>query len=259
MKESIRSETERFVPEYAKAQRPGTAWGIPLVGFASASDPLFDSLKTAISPTVAMPNDLLADAATVIVIFLPFTKALSKTNADGRHTSQEWAVAYIETNRLIEALCLHLKGFLEERGHSVHPMPATHNFDEQKLISDWSHRHIAYIAGLGKFGLNNMLITRAGCCGRLGSLITSLALEPDPRPETESCLFRYDGSCGKCAKRCVADALRADTFHRHDCYDICLENDVKFASLATTDVCGKCMVRVPCAHKDPVQQLGTRK
>jgi hypothetical protein len=39
-------------------------------------------------------------------------------------------------------------------------LPPTHNFDEKKLISDWSHKHIGFIAGLGKFGLHQMLITK---------------------------------------------------------------------------------------------------
>ena len=51
----------------------------------------------------------------------------------------------------------------------------------KNLISDWSHRHVAVIAGLGKFGLNNMLITDNGCCGRVGSFITDLKIEPTKR------------------------------------------------------------------------------
>lgn len=36
-------------------------------------------------------------------------------------------------------------------------------------MSEWSHRHAAYIAGLGIFGINNMLITNKGCVGRIPS------------------------------------------------------------------------------------------
>ena len=50
---------------------------------------------------------------------------------------------------------------------------ATHNFDEAKLVSYWSQKHVAYMAGLGKFGLHHMIITEKGCCGRLGSIVTN--------------------------------------------------------------------------------------
>ncbi|WP_338094171.1 hypothetical protein [Methanorbis furvi] len=38
----------------------------------------------------------------------------------------------------------------------------------------WSHRHFAVLAGLGTFGVNNMLITRMGCYGRVSSFAASI-------------------------------------------------------------------------------------
>jgi hypothetical protein len=55
---------------------------------------------------------------------------------------------------------------LEDRNYRVTTTPATHNFDAKRLISNWSHRHAGYIAGSGKFGLNNMITTERGCCGK---------------------------------------------------------------------------------------------
>ncbi len=250
-KEVIRSEIERVVNEYPE-QGTETIWQSPVVGFASASDPLFAELKTAVSGTHAMPNDLLGQARTTVAFFIPFTKALSISNKEGEIASQQWALAYIQTNRLIKEISYHVKAFLVNKGFATHVFPATHNFDEEKLISDWSHRHAAYIAGLGKFGLNNMLITDSGCCGRLGSFITDAQFEADSRSKEEACLYKYNGSCQRCVKRCVNRALRSDEFDRHGCYDMCLANEAHFSSLGQANVCGKCSVAVPCSHTNPV-------
>ena len=126
--------------------------------------------------------------------------------------------------------------------------------DEAKLISDWSHRHIAYIAGVGNFGLNNMLITDKGCCGRIGSFITSAKIAPDIRADVPACLYKYDGSCRKCVQRCVNEALFENSFNRFKCYDMLLENVKELSSIGYADVCGKCLVAVPCSHINPVMK-----
>ena len=252
MKTAIRAEIEHFVSTYQHEKKTRTGWATPLIGFASAADPRFSELKNAVSPTHALPHDLLDEAASVVAFFLPFEKTLSKSNREGRFASEDWAVAYIETNQLIHDLSVRMKAFLEERGFATHIIPATHNFDKKKLISDWSHRHVAKIAGLGNFGLNNMLITERGCCGRVGSFITAASFEPDPPSEEETCLYHYDQSCGLCAARCVNGALQLDRFDRHRCYEMCLLNQDRFESLGTADVCGKCVVALPCSHTNPV-------
>ena len=251
MKSAVRSEIERVVLVRAREGGVEGIWERPLVGFASASDPLFATLRTVVSATHAMPTDLLGEAATAVAFFLPFTKAVAASNREGDRASREWGLAYIETNQLIRDISLHMKAFLEGKGFPTHIIPATHNFDEEKLISDWSHRHVAFIAGLGRFGLNNMLITESGCCGRVGSFVTAAPIEPDPRPTEEACLFRRIGTCRRCVERCVGDALRVDGFDRHRCYEVLLMNEARLNLHGEADVCGKCVVAVPCSHAKP--------
>jgi epoxyqueuosine reductase QueG len=171
---------------------------------------------------------------------------------EGRLASRQWAKSYIETNAVIAAIAEHMKRFLEEAGYVVFTTPATHNFDREKLMSDWSHRHAAYVAGLGKFGVNNMLITASGCCGRLGSFLTSLAVDPDERDATEACLHRRGIPCLRCVSRCVNNALFEDGFDRKRCYTMCLENGRNFREIGKADVCGKCLVGLPCSLSIPV-------
>ncbi|MEO0249965.1 MAG: epoxyqueuosine reductase [candidate division WOR-3 bacterium] len=224
-----------------------------MIGYASASDPLFGSLKDLVGPCHALPRDVLQGAVTVIAFFVPFTEETTKTNVTGEEASREWAQAYIDTNRLLADVSSRIAACIKARGHAVHPMPVTHSFDRRTLISTWSHRHVAYIAGLGTLGLNNMLITRNGCCGRLGSLITSLKIEPDSRPTTEACLYRSTGACTQCIDRCLWQALSLEGFDRHRCYEICLLNEKRFMDMGKADVCGKCLVGIPCAHRIPPQ------
>lgn len=244
---------EEFVEKYQEKKDISTSWGVPLVGFAAAHDPYFEKLKTAVSPTHAVPEDLLADAATVITYFLPFARSIASSNSKERLSSPEWAVGYVETNELIKQLNHHLTKIFTANGEQVVTVPATHNWIEDKLISNWSHRHIAFIAGLGRFGLNNMLITDRGCCGRIGSLITTAVIEADNRPESEACLYKHDGSCKKCVRKCVNEALFEDSFDRFRCYDQLLENVEEHKSVGYADVCGKCLAAVPCSHANPVR------
>jgi epoxyqueuosine reductase QueG len=120
-------------------------------------------------------------------------------------------------------------------------------------MSAWSHRHAAYIAGLGTFGLNRLLITEQGCCGRLGSLATDLVLIPTPRPEGEFCLHRAGGSCTKCVRKCIRNALGMDTFDRHACYQTLLDNEARLGMSGHADVCGKCSCGLPCSSRNPVK------
>jgi len=255
-KPGICAEIRRVVAQSEPSAPERTIWRPPLVGFAAADDPLFPALRQAVSETHALPQELLSSARTVIAFFIPFADALIESNRGGALASREWAEGYLRTNDLIRRLGDRLTALLRAEGHDAVAPPATHNFDERRLVSDWSHRHVAFIAGLGTFGVNNMLITEAGCCGRLGSLATSLPLPADVRPNTEYCLRRAGASCLYCVDRCVGGALFPDRFERQRCYRICLENAAFHRALGHADVCGKCLVGLPCSRTNPARGSG---
>ena len=254
-KMTITDKMKRFVLRYQIEHSAETRWRTPLIGFALADDSLFPELKRVVSPTHTLPGDLLPTARTVISFFLPLDESIARSNIPGQLSSRNWAQAYVETNTLINSIGLYMKHDLESEGYDIVVTPPTHNFDPQRLVSDWSHRHLAFIAGLGRFGLNNMLITESGCCGRIGSFVTSLELPSDHRSEDEACLYRHNGSCKRCVSRCVGNALFHDQFNRHKCYHVCLRNEEEHQSTGKADVCGKCLVDVPCAFINPVMKL----
>ncbi len=254
MKSEIEGIIKKYVEQYPEIKNVQTRWYEPLIFYADANDEMFNILKEAVSKTHALPKDLMPDGQTVVAYFLPFDVSVVRSNIEERECSKIWATAYIETNQLIWDLNNHIKSGLEKSGYKSNIIPATHNFNEEKLMSDWSHRHVAYVAGMGTFGINNMLITDKGCCGRIGTFITDMKLKPTERKNSENCLYKHSNICRKCIGRCVNDALTDRGFDRFKCYEMCLYNDSFHSDIeGIADVCGKCLVYVPCSTRNPIK------
>ncbi len=254
----ILQEIPNFIRNYEQAANQRTSWNAPLVAFADAHDPLFVRLREVVRPSHAVPEALLPGTRSVIVYFLPFHHDIITGNRAGKYVSRQWAQAYVDTNRLIVDLNARLAKILAKQGFRSAILPPTHNFDQTELMSDWSHKHAAYIAGLGRFGLHRLLITEKGCCGRLGSLITDAVFQATSRPVVEFCLHTHNGSCRACVRKCVNGALTEMEFNRHQCYAMLLENAEHYAELGLADACGKCSCGVPCSTVNPVARIIAR-
>jgi epoxyqueuosine reductase len=225
-----------------------TEYREPLVAFAAAGDPHLAALRRHVHPSHMLPQDLLPGAGSVVSFFLPFAPWVVEANA--RHKEQvapEWARAYVETNALIGRITAHLIEALAERGIGATAEPATHNFDPVSLISRWSHKSVAVVAGLGNFGLHQMVITDAGCAGRFGSLVLDTHLPGVPLEPKERCLYFHDGSCLECVLRCPANALDATApLDKQACWQRCQEVAQEYRYMGVADVCGKCAIG-PCS------------
>ena len=208
------------------------------------------------------PRDLLSTAKSVIVFYIPFKKELVKENRKGDRPCRNWGVAYVQTNNLINRLSQALEELLAEKGFKSGLTPASHNFDETKLMARWSHKHLAHLVNLGRFGVHHMLITPVGCTGRLGSLVSEVELGEHPLIQTkEACLLKAGQECGQCIKACPVEALSVDEFDRKRCWDRLNENRRSLDYLSdlpqSTHVCGKCAALMPCSFKNPVSGLET--
>lgn len=223
-----------------------TSYRKPLIGFASAQDPLFTEMKHIIGPHHLHPTELLPEAKTVIAFFLPFTEELIQSHRQSKAIPREWAVAYIETNALIAKISQALAIALAEEGISAVVQKATHNFNEEDLTAAWSHKSVAYVAGLGTFGLHHMLITSLGCAGRFGSLVISAEIQPTPRSTGSYCSYYNEGSCQYCVRNCPTGSLTINGLDKHKCYEQLLTVNYSFPDLSFCDVCGKCATG-PCA------------
>lgn len=252
MKEELEALIRNDIANYQAKKEIKSQWKSPLIKYADAADPLFTKLKDVVSEDHLLPEDILTEAKTVIAYFIPFAEKIANSNIEGKYSSSQWATAYVETNQLIAEINQHLKEKLSEKNYEASLIAATNNFDKERLLSNWSHRHAAYIAGLGTFGINNMLITEKGCAGRIGTLITDVKLKASVRDEKENCLNKAGYECSLCVDRCVNGALQELSFDRHKCYQLLLENDKIRMKSKLTDVCGKCCVDLPCSFSNPI-------
>ena len=253
MLNKINNIIKSTVIEFEKNNQLNNYWKKPIIKIISAENKNFAILKEAVSAEHLMPDEILPDAKSVISFFIPFHENIVNSNIDGKMASEKWVIAYIKTNELIKTINDNIEILMKKNGYNTGKIPATHNFDERKLISNWSHRHIAYIAGMGTFGINNMLITKNGCCGRLGSIIIDYKIdEPEEKKIiTEKCLNKINGSCGLCQKKCAINTYENNKFNRQKCYQQCLKNSEYHKKNGYADVCGKCLAGLPCSMNEP--------
>lgn len=245
--EDVKDFIEAFILHTVQEAKTETCYRRPLVGFADAGDPRWEQLKIIAEPTHLLPEDILPGASTVVAFFLPFDESVVKANRRAKETAREWAVAYLETNALINHIAQSLIEELGKRGVRAAAQPATHNWDPVTLVSHWSHKSAAAIAGLGSFGLHRMLITDAGCAGRCGSLVIDVPVTPTSRTQPERCRFFFDESCTYCVDACPAGALRLAApgewnIEKQRCHQYILSMSEKWGA----DCCGKCAIG-PCA------------
>lgn len=255
LKKEIEEEIVRFAKAYDGMGSLPDKWRTPLVGFADAGSSGFPQLKELVHPDHMMPQDILPEATVVISYFLPFTEKIYNSNKAPELPSDEWADSYWYTNEFFNVLNKHLIEYLAERGYKAAYSPNASVFKDTECVSRWSQRHIARLAGLGTFGINNMLITDSGCCGRYCSLVTNLDVETDAPKTEEYCLYKKNNSCGLCVKKCPAHALTPEGFDRFVCHDLLQKNGKLFPKHIRNgkgvDVCGKCLIELPCTAKRP--------
>jgi len=218
----------------------------PLVGFSNAHDEYYKKIKEIVGGHHLYPWDILPMAKSVISFFIPFDNKIVESNRASEETSYEWAYAYIQANSLINSISNSLIEWLKEKDINAATVKATHTYDPINLVSAWSHRSAAYIAGLGTFGQNRLLITEVGCAGRYGSVIISEYIQPTKRQDIVRCLDKKGEKCLQCIRNCPTHALGINKLDRHRCNDHLLKVDASFPELSTCDVCGKCSVG-PCA------------
>jgi len=255
MYDNIIETIKSTIVDYKASNQTDNLWKEPIIEIIPAENDKFKILKDAVSPDHFMPNDVLPDAKSIVVFFMPFEENIVSSNDNGPKVSEEWVRAYLTTNDLIKKISDNIETLMIKNGYRAGKIPATHNFDTKKIVSNWSHRHIAYLAGMGTFGINNMLITKNGCCGRFGSIVINYKFNEykkiNANAMEEKCLNKKNGSCGICQKKCIANVYANGKFDRFGCYKQCLENAENHRHIGHADVCGKCLVGLPCSTKEP--------
>ena len=237
-----------------------TLFDPPLLGYASAVDPLFEAFLApgVIGPHYRPPRQWLADARTVISFFLPFSQAVRSRNRAARSLpSQAWLYGRVEGQRFVEALTLHLQKALRDAGFETVAPSLSPEFwtvsepeteDGPAFTSNWSERHAAYACGLGTFGLSRGLITRRGMAGRFGSLVAAWETPPTPREYRSH--YEWCIRCGACIRRCPGKAISLERGKDHH---LCLAyQTVILPQCRPRFGCGLCQTGVPCEAARPL-------
>lgn len=246
--ETIEKLVISYVKEYREEKGLPNLWRTPLVGYADANDPYIQRLPELVADVHKLPQDFMKNPKVVISYFIPFTKELERTNVgiEDHSASEEWADAYKATNAMMASLNEYLVEKIQELGGRAAVTEGVGMLYDI-LKSNWSQRHIAYAAGLGTFGINNMLITKEGCCGRYNSIVADIPVQQKERPTEENCLYKSKEICKKCVKNCFSGALTTEGFDRRKCFETCEKNMAVYG----VDVCGKCVTDIPCAFTAP--------
>lgn len=236
----------------------------PLVGIASAADPLFAQYKDPkiIGKPYMTPDEWMPGAKTVISLFFPFTIEVKAANRkDPDDPAYEWLHARIEGQQFINEFTLALQDWFREKHVEVCVPALDKRFSQDRSMfqrgepstlglhfsSAWSERHAAYTAGLGTFSLTRAIITEKGMAGRFASLIIDAHIAPDVRPYEG--LYDYCIRCGACIRRCPKNAI---TLEKGKDQLKCAPyvNGMK-KKYAPRYGCGKCQVGVPCESGIP--------
>jgi epoxyqueuosine reductase len=234
----------------------------PIFAFGCAQDEYFKLLKNplAIGDHFLLPEQWLPKSKTVISFFLPFTTVVKNANSVNMSwPAKEWLHGRIEGQAFLNKLCQHLKAELINAGYdSLVPSlderfwaKTSANSETQhskvSFTSNWSERHVAFVCGLGTFGLSKGLITSKGVAGRFGSVITELNLPADKR-EYEN-IYEYCSMCGACVKNCPVNAISLENGKNHRICSDFLDRTAK--KYKPRYGCGKCQIHVPCENNIP--------
>jgi epoxyqueuosine reductase len=248
----------------------------PLVGFVRGDDPIFQEYKRIIGPHHFTPEEIMAWQAernrvpapaakdlSVVSFVLPITRKTKDENASSTvWPSQRWAQTRLDGEQFSQVAVREIVEDLMGRGILAVAPDATPMFNKKHYpgvgwASPWSHRHIAYAAGLGTFGMQDFLITEKGCAHRCGSFVVNLRLRPNRARQKDIhayCLHHQGRKCLRCMARCPAGAITAE--HAHD-KELCSRHVARSLKYCNRNYhifiygCGLCSTGVPCESGIP--------
>ena len=183
---------------------------IPLVGFAPVDrwehpPPDLPNQFDEWIPQEFWPQTIYPEAETVIVIGLPVQLPIVETAP-----SIYYHELYNTVNAALDLKAYEISNYLINKGYPSIYLPRDGYGDIdiilEKPLTFFSHKHAAYLAGLGSFGLNNVLLTpEFGPRVRFTSIFTTAKIEPSPIKVGDLCT-----RCLACVKNCPVNAVKME-------------------------------------------------
>jgi len=251
MKETVKYNIEAIINQKMKQLNRSDLFREPLVGISDADDLRYGRLKEIIGPWHLNPDEILANAQSVISYYIPFTKHVSTDPKKRQNGSYVWSEAYQEINVYFDTINQSIVDYLKENGYDATGIKATHTYDPATMQCQFSHRSAAVIAGLGDFGFNRLVITSRGSGGRFCSVITTAKIDDDQEPYPTKCLRKLGQKCDLCLNICPVDAFHEEDFSKFACQDELNKNGdllKKETDLVLCDTCGKCLSICPFVY-----------
>lgn len=151
------------------------------------------------APPGHKPSDYLKDAKSIIAVAV----RINYSAVEGLpKTRREYVNAGDAAGTKLNRIIYELARYIEDEGFSA--MPFLQGTDYNTLRGDLSLKHAAVAAGIGEFGLNNLVLTpKYGPRVLVGAIITNAQFEPDPLLNEKLCDL-----CKDCIEICPVDALR---------------------------------------------------
>jgi len=174
--------------------------GADFVGIASRS-------RFEHAPDFSDPRKLLPEFRSVIAFGVAMSRGSLEAWFSKRNRRPQVLSDRLATEEL-DRISQRISGWLEKRGHRTVFVSQNGYYNLIAGRPDFSHKHAAVAAGLGRLGLSsNFVHTRHGAAVHISSLLTEAELEPDPlvSDEDDPCQ-----RCKTCLEICPEQAMRRD-------------------------------------------------
>ncbi len=196
-------------------------------------DDLADDFHSEIKKTAAKLN-------TAISIGVSISPAVLNSLTKG--PNMLYKTHYRQINHILNDITFLISSKINDTGFKSLPIPASQILSWKPMRAHLSHRVIAYKAGLGWRGKNNLLVSKEyGSQIRLATVLTDLELPVD-KPMDLEC-----GDCVACIKACPVGAIaeNPEEFDLKKCF-------TKVSEFARPEnigsyICGLCLK--PCPGK----------
>lgn len=155
---------------------------------------------------------ILNDLDYGISIGMPLLSGVLETIKD--RPTQLYFHHYRQTNNILDKITHDAALLIQSMGYKAIPIPASQIIDWKKQLAQVSHRSVAFNAGLGWWGRNNLMVNPVyGAKVRYATILTNYPLNTGV-PLKTGC-----GTCFKCVSVCPAGAIEKDSrnFKREEC------------------------------------------